>query len=188
VQPSPASTCRSPQSILGFRRAALHQSGPRWARATLQSVGQKETGWFTDTLQRVAKELIEEAGANGCSVIASEDMTGIRDRTAPSWGPVWAFNRLCEHVEYEAGEHDIDVHQLNPETTSRRCSTSGSTHPDTRDGEEFECRKCESENHPDYNAAKDIGLRYCRRNQTGGDSGASLGVRVNRHGDCERSL
>ena len=43
----------------------------------------------------------------------------------------------------------------------------------------FECLKCGYENHADYNAAKNIGLRYLRRNQTGDDGGAPVGVRLN---------
>ena len=54
------------------------------------------------------------------------------------------------------------------------------THSDNREGEDFECLKCGYENHADYNAAKNIGLRYLRRNQTGGDEGAPVGVRLNR--------
>jgi transposase len=73
----------------------------------------------------------------------------------------------------------IDVGQVDPENTSRRCSHCGFTHPDNREGESVECLKCGYENHADYNAAKNIGLRYLRRNQTGGDEGAPLGVRLN---------
>jgi transposase len=38
---------------------------------------------------------------------------------------------------------------------------------------------CGCENRADYNAAKNIGVRYLRRNQTGGSGGAPLGVRLN---------
>jgi len=112
-------------------------------------------------------------------VIAFEDLTDIRDRTGASWGHKWAFARLCEYVEYKAEEHGIDVEQVDPENTSRRCSTCGFTHPANRKNEDFECLKCGYENHADYNAAKNIGLRYLRRTQTGDDGGAPLGVRLN---------
>lgn len=52
-------------------------------------------------------------------------------------------------------------------------------HPDNRDDEAFECLKFGFENHADYNAAKNIGVRYLSRNQTGGGGGAPLGVRLN---------
>jgi IS605 OrfB family transposase len=161
------------------RRGDLHDYGTRWAHENIQSVGRKEDGRFTMTLHRISNELVAEARDHGCSVIAFEDLTDIRDRTGASWGHKWAFDRLYEYVEYKAAEYGIDVEQVTPENTSRRCSTCGFTHPDNRDGESFECLKCGYQNHADYNASKNIGLRYLRRNQTGDGGGAPLGVRLN---------
>jgi putative transposase len=161
------------------RRGSLQECGTRWAHENIQSVGRKEKGRFKKMLHHISNELVSEARENGCSVIAFEDLTDIRDRTGASWGHKWAFNRLYEYVDYKTEEHDIAVEQVDPENTSRRCSHCGFTHPDNRDGEDFECLKCGYENHADYNATKNIGLRYLRRNQTGGDGGAPLGVRLN---------
>jgi len=161
------------------RRGDLQEHGTRWAHQNMQTVGRKEEGRFKITLYRIANELVAEAREYGCSVIAFEDLTDIRDRTGASWGHKWAFNRLYEYVAYKAAEDGIDVEQVDPENTSRRCSTCGFTHPDNRDGEDFECLKCGYQNHADYNAAKNIGLRYLRRNQTGSDGGAPVGVRLN---------
>jgi IS605 OrfB family transposase len=161
------------------RRGDLQEHGTRWAHENIQSVGRKEDGRFTMTLHRISNELVVEARTQGCSVIAFEDLTDIRERSGASWGHKWAFNRLYEYVEYKAAEYGIEVEQVNPENTSRRCSHCGFTHPDNREGEDFACLKCGYENHADYNAAKNIGLRYLRRNQTGGDGGAPLGVRLN---------
>ena len=161
------------------RRGSLQQCGTRWAHENIQSVGRKEDGRFKMTLHRISNELVAEARENECSVIAFEDLTDIRERTGASWGHKWAFNRLYKYVEYKAEKHGIDVEQVDPENTSRRCSHCGFTHPDNRTGEEFACLKCGYENHADYNAAKNIGLRYLRRNQTGGGGGAPLGVRLN---------
>jgi IS605 OrfB family transposase len=161
------------------RRGDLQQCGTRWAHKNMQSVGQKETGRFKMLIHRISNELVREAYESGCSVIAFEDLTDIRERTNASWGHKWAFNRLYEYVAYKAQEHGIMVEQIDPENTSRRCSNCGFTHSDNRDGEDFECLKCEYENHADYNAAKNIGLQYLCRNQTGGDGGAPLGVCLN---------
>ncbi len=163
------------------RRASLQQCGSRHAHENIQSVGKKETGRFKMMLHRIANGIIEEATENGCTVIAFEELTGIRDRlSGASWGHEWAFERLYEYVEYKAELHGIDVEQVDPENTSRRCSHCGFTHPDNRKGEDFGCLKCGYENHADYNAAKNIGLRYLRRNQTGDGGGAPVGVRSNR--------
>ena len=161
------------------RRGDLQEHGTRWAHENIQSVGRKETGRFTMTLHRISNELVAEARSHGCSVIAFEDLTDIRERTGASWGHKWAFNCLYEYVTYKAAEYGIKVEQVAPENTSRRCSTCGFTHPDNRENEDFECLKCGYENHADYNAAKNIGLRYLRRNQTGSGGGAPVGVRLN---------
>ena len=59
---------------------------------------------------------------------------------------------MYEYVDYKTAEYGIDVEQVTPKNTSRRCSTCGFTHPDNREGESFECLKCGYENHADYNA------------------------------------
>ena len=161
------------------RRGDLQECGTRWAHENMQAVGRKEEGRFKLTLHRIANELVDEVRDHECSVIVFEDLTNIRERTGASWGHKWAFNRLYEYVEYKAAEYGIAVEQVDPENTSRRCSHCGFTHPDNRESASFECQKCGYENHADYNAAKNIGLRYLRRNQTGGDEGAPLGVRLN---------
>jgi putative transposase len=163
------------------RRASLQRCGSRHAHENIQAVGLKETGRLTRTLHRIANGIIEEAAENGCTVIAFEELTGIRDRlSGASWGHKWVFKRLYEYVEYKAELHGINVEQVNPENTSRRCSKCRFTHPDNRESESFECQKCGHENHADYNAVKNVGLRYLRRNQTGDDGGAPVGVRLNR--------
>lgn len=159
------------------RRASLAQCGTRWAHENIQSVG--ETGRFKQMLHEISNEIIDEAVEHGCTVIAFEQLTGIRDRLNASWGHKWAYNRLYDFVEYKAARYDIDVEMVEPENTSKRCSTYGFTHPDNRDGEDFACQKCGYETHADYNVAKNIGLRYLRRNQTGSDGGAPVGVRLN---------
>jgi len=161
------------------RRGDLQERGTRWTHENIQSMGRKEEGRFKMTLHRIANELVAEARDHDCSVIAFEDLTDIRERTGSSWEHKWAFNRLYEYAEYKAAEYGIDVAQVDPENTSRRCSTCGFTHPDNRESKSFKCQKCGYQNHADYNAAKNIGLRYLRRNQTGGGEGAPLGVRLN---------
>ena len=161
------------------RRGDLQEHGTRWAHENIQSVGRKEDARFTQTLHRISNELVAEACDNGCTVITFEDLTHIRERTGASWGHEWAFNGLYEYVEYKAEAHGITIQQVNPANTSRRCSECGFTHPDNRERESFECLKCEYQNDADYNAAKDIGLRYLRGTQTESDGGAPVGVRLN---------
>jgi len=117
------------------RRAFLQQCGSRHAHENIQAVGRKETGRFKIMFHRIANGIIEEAAENGCTVIAFEELTGIRDRLpGASGGPKGAFRRLCDYVEYKAAMHGIAVQQVDPENASRRCSHWGFTHLDNRDG------------------------------------------------------
>ncbi|MDB9234422.1 hypothetical protein PN409_10865 [Halorubrum ezzemoulense] len=74
------------------RRGDLQEHSTRWAHENIQSVGRKEEGRFKITLHRISNELVAEAREYGCSVIAFEDLTDIRERTGASWGHKWAFH------------------------------------------------------------------------------------------------
>ena len=162
------------------RRAGLHRCGSRAAHEMIQSIGQKETGRFTILLHRIANGIVEEAADRACSHIAFEDLTDIRDRMAGAKRlHAWAFRQLYAFVEYKAKERGVQVEQVDPKQTSRRCSTCGHTDPRNRPTQErFRCRACGYENHADYNAAKNIGYELLR-NQNGAEGGAPVGVRVN---------
>jgi len=161
------------------RRESLQECGTRWAHENIQAVGRKETGRFDQYLHRVASELVDEAVDAGCTTIAFEDLTDIRERMPNAREfHEWAFRRLYDYVEYKATTCGITVEQVNPQYTSQRCSTCGFTHEDNRHGESFSCHSCGYENHADYNAAKNIGLTLLR-NQTGDEGGAPVGVRLN---------
>lgn len=67
---------------------------------------------------------------------------------------------------------------LHSHDMSRCCSHCGFTHSDNCEDESFKRLKCEYENNVD-DATKNIGLWYLRCDQTGGDRGAPLGVRLN---------
>ncbi len=162
------------------RRVSMQQRGTRDAHDAIQRVGETETGRVEQLLHCVANELVDEADERGCSHIAFEDLTDIRDRM--SGGKrlhAWAFRRLFEYVEYKAEECGIAVERVDPENTSRRCSSCGHTAKTNRPSQEtFECQRCGYENHADYNAAKNVGYRLLR-DQTGSGGGAPVGVRLN---------
>ncbi|MXR40750.1 IS200/IS605 family element transposase accessory protein TnpB [Halobaculum sp. WSA2] len=99
-------------------------------------------------------------------MIAFENFTHIRDRTGASWGHKWAFRTLDEQVEYKAEAEGISVKQVRPAYTSKRCAECGFTTDENRQTRNcFRCVKCGSEANADYNAAKNIGMRYVRRGQ-----------------------
>jgi len=122
-------------------------------------------------------------------VIAFEDLNDIREGLPQAkWHHVWAFRRLFEYVSYKAPEQGVSVNRSSRNHTSQRCSRTdcGFTHPNNRQGEHFECQKCGYEVNADYNAAKNIGLRYARKrthrlrsSPKSGNGDAQVDVRIN---------
>jgi IS605 OrfB family transposase len=110
------------------RRASLQQRGTRDAHEAIQRVGETETGRFEQLLHRVANGIVLEAIEGGCSHIAFEKLTDIRERMPRTKRlHAWAFRRLYEYASYKAEEHGIVVEQVDPANTSRQCSTCGFT-------------------------------------------------------------
>jgi putative transposase len=147
-------------------RAGLQQTGTRSAHRTLEQSNGRELRYIRDVLHRTSNAIIAEARRYECDVIAFEDLTHIRDRTGASWGHKWAFRTLYEQVEYKAEAVGITVKQVGSTYTSKRCAECGFTADENRPTRnDFRCQKCDSEANADYNAAKNIGLRYVRRGQ-----------------------
>lgn len=147
------------------RRGSLQRCGSRWAHENMQSIGRTERTRYTILLHKAANEVLEEARANECSHIAFEDLTDIRERLPDAkWQHRWAFKKLFDYVQYKAIPYGIHVTQVPSEYSSQRCSRSdcGYTHPDNRDQSSFCCQKCGYEIHADYNAAKNIAIRYAK--------------------------
>ncbi len=110
------------------RRTSLQQCGSRHAHENVESVGQKEYGRFEIHLHTVANELIGEAVEHDCSHVVFEELTHIRENVSKAtWQHIWAFRRLSEYVEYKAKDHGVEVVQVDPRNTSKRCSTCGFT-------------------------------------------------------------
>jgi len=147
-------------------RAEFQQTGTRSAHRTLERSSGRELRYVRDVLHRASNAIIDEALRYDCEVIAFEDLTHIRDRTSSSWGHKWAFRTLYEQVEYKAEAVGISVKQVGSAYTSKRCAECGFTADENRSNRNnFCCQKCGSESNADYNAAKNIGMRYVRRGQ-----------------------
>ncbi|WP_424006947.1 RNA-guided endonuclease InsQ/TnpB family protein [Haloferax denitrificans] len=147
-------------------RAGLQQTGTRSAHRTLEQSSGRELRYIRDVLHRASNAIVNEARRYECDVIAFEDLTHIRDRTGASWGHKWAFRTLYEQVEYKAESEGIAVKQVGSAYTSKRCAECGFTADENRPTRnDFQCVKCGSEANADYNAAKNIGMRYVRRGQ-----------------------
>lgn len=158
-----------------IRRGSLQQTETRWAHENIQIVGRKEGGRFTILLHEASNAILREVRENGCTHIAFEGLTDIRERLPnATWHHRWAFRKLFAFVSYKAVEDGITVKQVNPQYTSRKCSHTdcGFTHEENRDGSSFECLKCGYA----LNAAKNIAVKYVkklRRLHTSADGGDS---------------
>jgi putative transposase len=170
------------------RRASMQQCGGQDAHHAMARLGKRERAWRKQYLHTTANEIVTEAAETDCDVIVFEELDDIRKRLSfADWHHIWAFRRLFEYVEYKAPERGVSVETVEPNHTSRRCSKCGFTHKDNRDGTEFRCRSCGYALNADYNAAKNVGLRYARKRyhslrsrQKSGSGDAPVDVRINR--------
>ncbi|TKX65876.1 RNA-guided endonuclease TnpB family protein [Halorubrum sp. GN11GM_10-3_MGM] len=171
------------------RRGEMQQRGTQAAHKALLRLGKREEAWRKQYIHTVANEIVSEAVEHDCDVIVFEDLTDIRERLPHAkWHHVWAFRRVFEYVSYKGPEEGVSVEEVEPNHTSQRCSRTdcGFTHGDNRHGEHFHCQKCGYEVNADYNAAKNIGVRYGRKRQhklrsspKSGSGDAPVDVRVN---------
>ncbi len=150
------------------RRAKMQQRGTQAAHNALLRLGKREEGWRKQYIHTIANEIVKEAVETGCTQIVFEKLDGIRERLRfAKWHHLWAFRRIVEYVEYKAAQQSVAVERVKPNFTSQRCSRTdcGFTHEGNRHGEHFECLKCGYKVNADYNAAKNIGMRYVQKRQ-----------------------
>jgi len=158
------------------RPSSLQQCGTRADHETIQSVGRTETGRYDNFLHTVSKELVAETVKNSCDTITFENLTEIRDRIPNAKQfHAWTFRRLFAYAEYKVEIGDLSVKQVNPAYTSQWCSKCGTTFRENRQTQQRFCfQKCSYEVNADYNAAKNIGLKYLRSAQRSSGGGAPV--------------
>jgi IS605 OrfB family transposase len=158
-------------------RGSMQQTGTRSAHLSIQSMNDREHHWMQDELHCTSNQILEEARDHGCTHIAFENLTDIRNRMAGAKRfHAWAFRRLYQYVKYKAEMFGIEVEQVSPAYTSQRCSSCGFTHENNRRSKhQFVCQKCEYELNADYNASKNIArklLKLLHSGQTSSGGGA----------------
>jgi len=147
-------------------RAGLQQTGTRSAHRTLEQVSGRQLRHIRSSMHDVSNGIVAEALQYDCDIIAFENLTHIRENCSGPWGHKWAFRTLYQQVEYKSEVAGIAVKQVDPVDTSKRCSDCGFTAAENRQSRsDFCCSLCGSTSNADYNAAKNIGLRYVRRGQ-----------------------
>jgi IS605 OrfB family transposase len=149
------------------RRGELQQVGTRSAHRTLKQVAEREKRYVREYLHRTSKQVVDEARQYDCTTIVFEDLSDIRESIPEAdWFHIWAFRRLFEYTRYKAKENGIKTVQIDPTHTSQQCPECGHVAKTNRPRRNyFHCEKCGTQANADYNAAKNIGLRFVRRGQ-----------------------
>lgn len=145
-------------------RGGLQETGTQSAHRTLVSMEGREERYYRDKLHCVANAIINEAVEHECTHIVFENLRYIHEHISNGKKfQQWAHRKLVSFIEYKAVERGIRVEFVEPQYTSQRCSECGHTSRGNRSGTRFECEKCGKELHADYNAAKNIGWKFVRR-------------------------
>jgi IS605 OrfB family transposase len=117
---------------------------------------------------QLSAAVVDFARNHGAGVIQIEDLDGLRDALRGTFiGQRWRYHQLQQYLKYKADEAGIELRQVNPRFTSRRCSKCGhirhefdheyrQTHRNGRFAARFECLQCGYKAHADYNAARNL--------------------------------
>lgn len=146
-------------------RRGLQETGTESAHRTLIQRENVERRYTRHYLHRVANAIIEEALEYDCGYIVFENLKHI-GAVLPGDQKFhkWAHDQLVQFVRYKATERGIKVVFVDPKNTSRRCSECDHVSEKNRPTRDFfECQNCGATANADYNAAKNIGLRFVRR-------------------------
>ena len=118
---------------------------------------------FADTYNhKVSKYIINLAVKYNCGVIQMEELSKVTADVNERLLKEWSYYDLQNKIKYKAKELGINVIEINPKYTSKRCSKCGCIHQDNRDGKKdqakIECKVCGYKDNADINASKNISI------------------------------
>lgn len=129
---------------------------------------------YTTLNHQLSHCVVEFAKNHGAGRIQIENLKGLKDELSGTFiGQNWRYNQLQDYIKYKAEEAGIDVEEVNPFYTSRRCSECGYIHKEfdreyrdknSKKGKSamFECPECSKSKkgykplNADYNAARNL--------------------------------
>ncbi|GGL44860.1 transposase [Halarchaeum grantii] len=144
-------------------RGELQQTGTHAAHERIRTRRGQEWRHYDDLVHRVANAVVQDALRVEATHVVFENLTDIRKRISnlPKFQQ-WLFSKLSDYVEYKLEPYGVEVDTVNPAYTSQGCSRPDcecvSEH--NRQDKTFECVECGYAVDADYNAARNIGLRY----------------------------
>ena len=144
-------------------RKKLQSKGTKSAKRLLKKRKHKEQLFARDTNHCISKKIVAKAKGTQ-SVIALEDLKGIRERTEKTVRKAqrrqhssWSFFQLRQFIEYKTALAGVTVVCVDPRNTSRTCPCCGyisKNNRPTRD--KFCCRECGHAAPADNVAAENI--------------------------------
>lgn len=142
-------------------RSRLQSKGTKSAKRHLKKLSGKENRFARNTNHIISKEIVQKAKGTS-SVVAIEDLSGIRMRTTVRKGDryihnSWAFHQLRSFIEYKARESGIPVIVVDPHNTSRECPNCHAIDKKHRPEQSvFKCISCGLEGEADFIASLNI--------------------------------
>jgi putative transposase len=139
------------------------RSTRRRARTLLKRLSSKERRFQSLVNHTISRRIVKQAVQTN-SVIAIEDLTGIRERTNQQprnkterrRSNSWAFYQLRTFLEYKALRYGAKIVVIPPQYTSKTCHKC--LHIGIRTDKKFACTNCGYKGDSDYNGANVIRL------------------------------
>lgn len=138
-------------------RKRLQSIGTRSAKRKLKQIAGRERRLTTDYNHKLAKSIVSK----DYQVIAIEDLNGIRrgnkkSKTFNRMLSNWSYHEFRKFLEYKAEDRGKMVIAVDPQNTSRSCSSCGFTRITNRYKGLFLCGRCGRNSNSDYNASENI--------------------------------
>jgi len=150
-------------------RASVQAKGTKGAKRLLKRLSGRERRYQSWVNHNISKQIVRRA-KDTQSIIALEDLTGIRERTNRQprskterrRSNSWAFYQLRLFVDYKAIKEGVEVVRVRPAYTSQTCHNCLHIHPQKgksyRSGKTFKCGHCGWKGDADLNGAMMIKL------------------------------
>lgn len=141
-------------------RALRRSLGQAKKPKKIVSISNKESAYMRDLNHKISRHLVNLAVQEDVSVIAMENLKGIR-RTAYSSKRAdinihaWSFFELQSFIAYKAELAGIAVEYVCPKYTSQTCNACSMVDKSNRQRNQYKCA-CGYTTHADLNAARNI--------------------------------
>jgi putative transposase len=174
------------RAVLQQKASKGTRSSRRRCRELVKRLSGRERRFQAWVNHCISKTIVARAKATG-SVIALEDLTGIRERTNQvprskterRRANSWAFYQLRSFISYKALKAGVGIVLVNPRYSSQTCHRCLHIYPDPkqsyRTGKQFKCGHCGWTGDADFNGASVIALLGAVVNQPRG-SGLSCSL------------